>query len=264
MSLVETKMSKVKCQRLNVWQQSGFTLIELMVVVTVMILLTSAMVINLAGQRAGRDIKIAQNQLVSNLRKIQSYTLSARATPSGNYAQYYLMKFDLNKPNQYTIQAIYNVSSVPQYLENVETITLPFNIELAAVNASVNPAVYPVSISRPNLPAVQNYTTTYPPQHMNCALVAFAAPFGKVFLNDGCSQGGVVGNPSTIGSDSSSDDYKKILQFVNNIDCSGNYGTPPGCTLSTDSSMTITLTDTANTISKTVTVNAITGAIIFN
>jgi prepilin-type N-terminal cleavage/methylation domain-containing protein len=238
---------------------NGFTLMELIVVVAIMVMLTTVMVINLAGQRVPRDLKIAQSQLVSNLRKIQSYTLSARTEPGGQYVQFYLMKFDLSKPNQYTIQAMYNVNSSPQYLKNIETISLPVNIRLAAVNLPL----YPVSISRAVIPVTQNFTTT----GLSCALVAFAAPFGKVYLNDGCAPAVLSSNPySLLGTD----DYAKILPsvFVSNTNCtsfptSGSYS-PAACSASINSSMTITLTDKDGVLSKTITINGITGAITFN
>lgn len=224
----------------------GFTLIELIVVVAIMVVLSAAMVINLNKQRSLRDLKIAQNQLVSNLRKIESYTLSSRALPNGQNAQYYLIKFDLSKPNQYVIQALYNVSSSPQYLVDVETINLPKNIKIATSN--------PLVITRAKSPTTQNPSS--------CALVAFATPFAKTYLNDGCAMGGTVGNPTIVGSNPSSDDYKKIINFVKNNDCVSN--TPPTCSVSVDSKITITLTNSDGTLSRTVSVNGITGAVTFN
>lgn len=224
----------------------GFTLIELLVVVSIMVILSTAMVINLNRQRSLRDLKIAQNQLVSNIRKIESYTLSSRALPNGQNAQYYLMKFDLSKPNQYVIQALYNVSSSPQYLVDIETVNLPLNINIAASN--------PVVITRSKNPLTQTPSS--------CALVAFATPFAKTYLNDGCAMGGTVGNPTLVGSNPSTDDYKKIINFVKNNDCVSN--TPPTCTVSVDSKMTITLTSKDGTLSRTVTINGINGAITFN
>jgi prepilin-type N-terminal cleavage/methylation domain-containing protein len=235
----------------------GFTLIELLVVVAIMVILTTVMVINLNGQRASRDIKIAENELVSNLRQIQSYTLSGRAEPSGQPVQFYIMKFDLTQPTKYTIQALFNADSSPQYLENIETINLPANIRLAAVNG--------VQINRANSPTSQSPSQT----GMNCALAAFAAPFAKVFLNDGCALADTVNKPAQI---STGDDYAKILpsNFVSSITCisypspSSPPYSPASCTVSTDSTMVITLTDAANTISKIVTINGITGVITFN
>jgi prepilin-type N-terminal cleavage/methylation domain-containing protein len=235
------------------FSNSGFTLIELMVVVAIMVLLVSSLVINLAGQRAPRDLKIAQSQLVSNIRLAQSYTLSSRLLPSGQNAQFYLLKFDLQNPTQYTIQAVYNASVSPQ-LTDVQTIQLPANIRLAAIS--------PIAIDR--FPATDAYDPSYPPTDANrylqkpgangCALIAFAMPFAKVIFNGGCTQ---------TNWDQNSDDYAKIVNFQANTPCV-TVGSPTPCTASTDSIMTITLTDSANSLSKTVTVNAITGGISFN
>ncbi len=226
---------------------AGFTLIELMVVVTIMMLLSSAMILNLNGQRGARDLKIAENELVSNIKKVQSYTLSRRSLPSGNNADYYLIKFDLSNPSQYTIQGMYNTNSTPHYLENVETINFPPNIRIAP--SSLNP----ISILRQTTP-----TTQYPSA---CGLVAFVAPFAKVILNDGCHQAGWVANNNN--DNSISDDYEKIIEFSNNLDC-GVGSTPPPCTRSADSKMTIMLSTADGSLTKIVTINGITGAVTFN
>lgn len=249
------KLARLREKRLK---YNGFTLIELLVVVSIMVILTSAMVINLNGQRAARDVKIAQNELVSNLRKIQSYTLSARLSAGGQYVQYYFIKFDLNKPNQYTLQALYNASSAPA-LQDIETIYLPKNIRLSAGsnNCSGSGIQSAFCLSRPVNPATQIPNS--------CALAAFAAPFGRVFLNDGCTP--TASNPYQIDKTNQSDDYSKFLNFVSNTACLSSPPSPYSpsvCSLSTDSSMTITLTSADNKVSKTVTINGITGSIIFN
>ena len=94
----------------NIQLKKGFTLIELMVVVSIMAILATAVIINIAGQRNNRNIIIAENELVNNIRTAQSYTLSSRVLPSGQSAQYYVLKFDFSEPSQYILQAIYNVS----------------------------------------------------------------------------------------------------------------------------------------------------------
>lgn len=220
---------------------AGFTIIELMVVVSIMIILTSAMILNLNSQRASRDVAIAQNRLVSSLRQAQSYTLSSRLVPTGQSAQYYLIKFDLSQPGQYTLQAIYNANSSPQYLQDIETIALPNNIRLAAVN--------PLVISRSSLPNVQAPAA--------CGLAAFAAPFAKIYLNDGCSQTGPPGNPYPLAD---SDGYQNILRFVANTDCLSP-GNPAVCNASADSLMVVTLTNASNTVVRKVLINGITGAV---
>jgi prepilin-type N-terminal cleavage/methylation domain-containing protein len=231
----------------------GFTLIELMTVIVIMVILASAMIINLAGQRAGRDVRIAQNQLVSYIRQAQSYTLSARTLPGGQLVQYYVLKFDLSKPTQYTLEAIYNVSTSPQ-LTDIQTINLPSNIQIA----TITPATYPITIDRS--PANDTFytssgsTLSQPIAANGCALIAFAAPFGKVIFNGSCNQA---------GWDANNDDYEKIINFQTNIPCA-SLNNPPTCSASTDSIMTITLTNSGKTVSKTVTVNAVTGTVTFN
>jgi prepilin-type N-terminal cleavage/methylation domain-containing protein len=232
----------------------GFTIIELLVVVAIMGMLASVLVINLAGQRASRDIKIAENQLVTDIRKTQSYTLSSTLLPNGQDADYYLLKFDMSKPSQYKIQALYNVSVSPQLMD-VQTINLPPDIQIA----SITPGSYPISVARSLAPTAQNFQSS-----PLCGLIAFAAPFGKVIFNDGCAPL----NPTMPYQLSLSDDYySKIVNFQNNVVCNGVYSSTPSpsvCTASTDSIMTITLTDLKDTVSKTITINGITGGVSFN
>ncbi len=235
-------VAKLSCSALR-RRGAGFTVIELLVVVTIMALLASALTLNLNSTRASRNVKLAQSQLVSDIRKVQSYTLSAR-TVQNQSVQYYLIKFDFSQPTQYTIQAVYNADSSPQYVQDVETVRLPADIRLAASQ--------PVLISRSVNPTAQ-----YPAA---CGLLGFAEPFGKVYFNDGCSPTPLPAQPYTLASSS---DYYKLLTYVANTACDNN-GNPPVCTVSTDSNMTITLTDTHNTVSKTVTVNGITGGVTFN
>ena len=232
----------------------GFTLIELMVVIVIMAFLATAVVLGIAGQRASRDVKIAQDQLVSTIREAQSYTLSARNLSNGQRVQFYVLKFDMATPTQYTLEAISNVSTSPQ-LTDIQTITLPSDIRIA----TITPATYPVVIDRS--PANDTFYTSSGSQTLSqgiaqngCALMAFAAPFGKVIFNGSCNQA---------NWDQNNDDYAKIVNFQVNVSCA-SYSSPQTCSASTDSIMTITLSDTGRTVSKTVTVNAVTGAVTFN
>jgi len=241
----------------NLKSKEGFTLIELMAVVAIMAIMATLLVINLAGQRAPRDVKIAQNQLVSYIREAQSYTLSDRVLPNGQAVQFYILKFDLSKPTQYTLEAIYNVSTSPQ-LVDIQTVSLPANIQIAAISSSA----YPIVIDRS--PTNDTYYTSGGTQTLSqtiapgtgCALIAFAAPFGKPIFSGGCSTDNNVWEPNN-------NDYEKIVNFETSVICA-SYNNPPPCTASSDSIMTITLSDSGKTISKTVMVNAVTGAVTFN
>jgi len=142
-------------------QNSGFTLIELLVVISIMGLMSTLLVINFNGQRGIRNLKIAQSQLVTNIRKTQSYVLSARdvAPVNGITApgKYYLLKFDKNS-NQYSIQSVdtaYNLNS------SVETDVLPQGITISNLKYTTAAGVDSFPLS---------------------AQAAYASPYAKLYV----------------------------------------------------------------------------------
>ncbi len=221
-------MVNLKSEISNQKYIQGFTLIELIVVLAIMGLLIGAVIANYAGQRSPRNLRIAQNELVTNIRKLQSYTLSARDLPSNGPAEYYVMKIDTATPALYTLQAIYNTKNPPAQVQALETINLPQTIRFAQNN--------PVTIN--GVPLANG-----------CLLIAFKLPFGKVIVNDGCT---LSAPPSTIGA---GDDYSKLTTFISNS---------PGASTSTDVPVVIKLTDTDGTIFNTVNLSATTGGVTFS
>ena len=218
--------------------QTGFTLIEMMVVITIMALFAFALSVNLTAGRANRDLRQAENRLVSDIRKIQAYNLASKTLPSGNSAQYYILKLDLAKPGQYTIQAIYNASAQPK-LEDVETVTLPANVQISLLQVG----------SRPQAPVLQ-------PSITGCMLAAFVAPFGKIIFNDGCA---IASAPSLQLLD---DYYDKIINFPGNQACSGAGYIPPACSASTDSRLGIFLRHTSGALADVaVMINSVSGSV---
>ncbi|MCL5774791.1 MAG: type II secretion system GspH family protein [Patescibacteria group bacterium] len=218
--------AKSKIQRLNL----GFTLIELLVVIAIMGALVGFMIVNLGLQRGARNLKIAQDQLVTDLRKIQSYTLSSRVLSNGQPAQYYLMKFDFNQPDRYTIQGIYDTENTTNgRLTNVETVFLPQEVgfDPIAPSATANPTLTPKS----------------------CLLIAFKAPFARVIVSEGCNQVAPVNYPYLIDS---TDDYAKVTNFYNDTSVS-----------SKESTVTLKLKEGGTGTTKTVTVQAVNGLITF-
>jgi len=218
-------MSTVNCQMSNV-ASPGFTIIELLVVIAIMGTMTGLILVNFAGQRSNRNIKIAQNELVSNLRRAQSNTLSSKNIYGSVTAQYYLLKFDSSKPKEYTIQAMYDVSSAPK-LVDIETIKLPQGIRLAASG----PVTITSNVLNPSGP-------------FTCFTASFKTPFAKTYLGFGCTN-----SPPNI---SVGDDYDKILKFVSNT----NY-----YPVSNDSTMVIKLTNDNNTLNSKVLIKGTTGLI---
>jgi prepilin-type N-terminal cleavage/methylation domain-containing protein len=176
---METKVQKKIFKSIS---ERGFTLIELMVVIAIMALIAGAVIANYAGLRPSRNIRIAQNELVTNIRKVQSYSLSSRNILGNTPVQYYVMKFSTSAPNQYIIEGMYDVKTLPIQLRDVETIKLPDGISLAA--STVN--------------AVSS----------TCMLLAFRLPFADILANTSC-----VGAPPTVTTGS---DYEKLNSFVSN------------------------------------------------
>lgn len=211
----------------------GFTLIELIVVLAIMGVMLGLITVNFAATRADRNLTLAQNELVTNLRKAQSYTLSSRMVAGNQSGQYFIDVFDSGNPTQYSLQSIYNIfatSTTPTML-TVETYQLPAGVFLASPT--------PVTIYRSVIPLTQ----TGP-----CAMVAFKTPFARIYLN------GFISYPNTgcRFNNFINDDYINLLNFVINV---------PNYTTSSDSYAVITLTDSSQTKTRKVMVRGVTGVI---
>jgi len=197
-------MLKTKSQQSSI-KNLGFTLIELIVVLAIMAIVLGIVIIDFSRQRTERDMKIAQNELVTNIRKVQSYSLFSRNVGQLEPAQFYILKFSASTPDRYFIQAITDASSSPK-LNFMETVMLPKNIVFASSNAFMIDRPLPISDPPPS----------------SCALLAFKSPFGKAYVNDGCVQNSFL----------TGDDYKKIIEHISNINSQ---------TVSTDTDLLITL-----------------------
>jgi prepilin-type N-terminal cleavage/methylation domain-containing protein len=212
--------------------ETGFTLIELLVVVSIMGIMLGLVLVSFGTQRSARNLKIAQNELVTNLRKVQGYALSSRSLSSSVPAQFYIMKFDSSSPNsaQYEIQAVYDYFTASPKLQILETIKFPAGLQVAPVTIATSTTG--LFLERPVLPTNIN---------SSCVLLAFKVPFGDVYMNDGC-----------VYSNFSSDDYQKLINFVTNSN---------GSSVTENSNLTIRVQDSGNGNMKTVTVRGVSGKI---
>lgn len=165
----------------------GFTLVELLVVLFIMGIIAGTVIANFAGSRDSRNLHIAMNELLTNIRKVQSYSLSSRTLPGGKSVEYYVIKFDTQQPNQYVIEAIYNVKSPPAQVQDIETINLPAGITLG------------------NFLYVNS-------QNTGCLLLAFKAPFAQVITN--AKVASCTGGPGAV---TNGDDYDLITKFAVNV-----------------------------------------------
>ncbi len=76
----------------------GFTLIELLVTIGIMVVLVGLVVANFAGTSPQRNLKVVHNELVSNIREMQSFATDNRDLPSGTPASAYQLTFDIRTP----------------------------------------------------------------------------------------------------------------------------------------------------------------------
>lgn len=119
--------------------EQGFTVTELLVVFLIMVLMASLAIISWNKQTPTRNLTLAQNELVTNIRKVQSYAVSSRNLEGLSSANFYVMRFEVNSP-QYEILGVDSNGNVSEVLE---TANLPYSIvfsELSLVN-QVNGAI---------------------------------------------------------------------------------------------------------------------------
>ncbi len=169
--------------------RAGFTIIELLVVLAIMGLITTLFLVNFAGLRGPRNLKIAQNELVSNFRKVQSYTISARNTPGGTAVKYYYV--DINSLGAGSANKSYQIKAIDKNnsVSAVESITLPQGVVIQSLQATSTSG------------------TTITP--ITCAQVGFSLPFGTVYIAYDQTLGacnanlaGVTANPTSLATSS--------------------------------------------------------------
>lgn len=137
-------------QNLN-FNQSGFTLLEMLTVISIMGIIASVFIANFNAQRVPRDLNINRNETITNARKVQNYTLSSRDS-AGNPIKFYVLTFS-GGSDSYTIKSLaQSSSSLDGYAINLlETVKLSGNVKTMLDTA--------------------------------CAQVYFSAPFGKMYIN---------------------------------------------------------------------------------
>jgi prepilin-type N-terminal cleavage/methylation domain-containing protein len=236
--------------------KDGFTLIELLVVLSIFLMLTGLIIANYSGLRSGRNLKIAQNELVSNIRKIQSYSLSSRAVGGTQVVQYYLLRFDTSVPDKYYLDAIYDVSTSPKVLLGIETYNLPQGIKLASTTPSFGAFLIdrpPIQYPSPSSDSADVKSASDLPTNP-CVLLAFKLPFASMIFNGGTDQVNSL-NKGCRYNTFVGDDYKKIKDYVANSSTNTAVG---------NSILTINLSTDDGKLGSTVTVNGLTGSVTFS
>ncbi|GEM_PF-1038252 len=116
-------------------KQSGFTIVELLVVFVILVLLMSAGLVSWNQQKPRRSLNIAQNELVTNIRKVQSYAISSRNIGENNPASYYSLSLSTSNERQfgYLVNGVGRANTY-DYFVGIENISLPNTIEITNIN----------------------------------------------------------------------------------------------------------------------------------
>lgn len=83
----------------------GFTLIELLVVISIMVILTTVFLVNFGSVGKVRSVNIAKNNVVSDLRRMQTAALSSKDITPGVLSGDYGATFNMSTPGYYQLVA---------------------------------------------------------------------------------------------------------------------------------------------------------------
>lgn len=139
----------------------GFTLIELLISIFIIVTLTSLFLANFRGGTNQRVVNSATNNLISDLHKIQSFSLSSKDVAAGQPASRYAVTFS-NNATAYALLGYNN--AVPAVSSTIANVNLPIGAVISTVSITKADGSVPV------------------PQPTSVA-VAFKIPFGKVVMN---------------------------------------------------------------------------------
>lgn len=144
----------------NTNSQLGFTLIELITTIAIMVLILSLTIANIHGTDASRNTQLAASNLISDLHKVQTYAVNsedytAGVTPASAWS------IQVAAENNYQIQSVDD--TVLQNTQTVSTTQLPTNIIFESIQ-----------IQRPNGGG------TYCPSQ---ATIQFTVPYGRIITS---------------------------------------------------------------------------------
>ena len=169
-------------------RELGFTLWEMLFVVGILAVFYALVIGNFGQARVSQNLKIGQNELVTNIQKARSYSLSGRQM-NGFVPKFYIVRLETSanggNPRGYAMQGIANDTNnnLDVYYDGNP------NANLENSNFPQNVFVQELMISRGGI----NY---FP----SCVQVAFAAPYGKTYIDETCAINQIYTNGATLGS----------------------------------------------------------------
>jgi len=113
-------------------KQKGFTLIELMVSVAIILILTSVVIAQFGPLSKSRNLKHSRDNMISDIRKVQSFSLSAKNVSGTTPSSAYGIILDTASANTYRLIAEDNANPVNR--TTLETIKLPENTYIKTIS----------------------------------------------------------------------------------------------------------------------------------
>jgi prepilin-type N-terminal cleavage/methylation domain-containing protein len=115
----------------------GFTLIELIVAIALMVMLVSVVVANFAGTSPARNLAVVHDELVSNVREMQSYATDNHNLPSGTPASSYQVVFSLaSSASQHQYSLVGYDNAVTPNMVALSTQNLPSNLYVSSIHVA--------------------------------------------------------------------------------------------------------------------------------
>ncbi|MFC1700753.1 Tfp pilus assembly protein FimT/FimU [Patescibacteria group bacterium] len=115
-------------------KNNGFTLIEILIVMSVIVIITTIVLVNFRGGERGNLLKSSVQEVVLNLRKAQNMAITAQKF-GANMPYGYGVYFSLASPQSYIIFAdMDNNQSYTNASENFEVISMSSKIEISSLN----------------------------------------------------------------------------------------------------------------------------------
>lgn len=148
----------------------GFTLVELLVTLTILAVFYGLIITNFSYWRGPQYVKVSGNELATTINRIHSSALSARSV-ANNPAKYYIIKLTSGVAEKsYVLQAVSAGSSGDMFTDPLETMQIPGGAYIQSLRVADKSA--PPTITTPS-----------------CVQIVFSLPFGRTYIDGGCTFG---------------------------------------------------------------------------
>lgn len=158
------------------FSESGFTLWEMLFVVAILAVFYGLILTNFSTARVAQNLRSGQNELITTIQKLHSYSLSGRQIQAFS-PKFYILKIQAPgsgaSTTQYAVQGVAydSVNDVDRIYDgsanpNLETIFFPQTVSVKEMKLVVK------GIAKPD---------------PTCAQIMFSVPYGRAYINENCA-----------------------------------------------------------------------------